>query len=152
MARDQVRKSDSEHLERRPPGRPERGHLEVQVAQIRTGLKAAIGAVVLGTAWQVSTRSSTSATFIASARPLAPESDPTSRKCGVHQSPASATQAAMSSAKSSWIGARGGHWMLGQDRCAGKRLEECDMPSNVNPEIDGDRPGVDGRTPQPAVG
>jgi hypothetical protein len=29
--------------------------------------------------------------------------------------------------------------MLGQDRCAGKRLEESDMPSNVNTQIDGDR-------------
>lgn len=29
--------------------------------------------------------------------------------------------------------------MLGQHRCLGKRLEESDMPSNVNTQIDGDR-------------
>ena len=53
--------------------------------------------------------------------------------------PGLSSVAATSSTKSSWIWARGGHWMLGQDRCAGKRLEESDMPSNVHTQIDGDR-------------
>ena len=29
--------------------------------------------------------------------------------------------------------------MPGLDRSAGKRLEESDVPSNVNPQIEGDR-------------
>jgi hypothetical protein len=29
--------------------------------------------------------------------------------------------------------------MLRLDRCAGKRLEECKMPSDVNAQIEGDR-------------
>jgi hypothetical protein len=40
-----------------------------------------------------------------------------------------------SSAKSSWIRARGSHGMLRLDRSAGKRLEESDMPSHVHVQI-----------------
>jgi hypothetical protein len=47
--------------------------------------------------------------------------------------------AAMSSAKSQWIRARGSHGMLGLDRSAGKRLEESDVPGDVNAQIEGDR-------------
>ena len=47
--------------------------------------------------------------------------------------------AAMSSAKSSWIRAGRGHGMLGQHRCAGKRLEESDVPGDVNAQIEGNR-------------
>jgi hypothetical protein len=47
--------------------------------------------------------------------------------------------AAMSSAKSQWIRARGSHGMLGLDRSAGKRLEETDVPGDVNAQIEGDR-------------
>jgi hypothetical protein len=47
--------------------------------------------------------------------------------------------ATMSSAKSQWIRARGSHGMLGLDRSAGKRLEESDVPGDVNAQIEGDR-------------
>jgi hypothetical protein len=47
--------------------------------------------------------------------------------------------AAMSSAKSQWIRARGSHGMLGLDRSAGKRLEESDVPGDVNAQIEGNR-------------
>jgi hypothetical protein len=47
--------------------------------------------------------------------------------------------AAMSSAKSPWIRAGRGHGMLGLDRPAGKRLEESEMPSDVNAQIEWDR-------------
>ena len=46
--------------------------------------------------------------------------------------------AAMSSAKSQWIRARDSHRMPGLDRSAGKRLEESDMPGDVNAQIEGD--------------
>jgi hypothetical protein len=43
------------------------------------------------------------------------------------------------STKSSWIRVRGSHGMLGEDRSAGKRLEESDVPGDVNAQIRGDR-------------
>jgi hypothetical protein len=46
--------------------------------------------------------------------------------------------AAMSSAKSQWIRARGSHGMLGLDRSAGKRLKESDVSGDVNAQIEGD--------------
>jgi hypothetical protein len=47
--------------------------------------------------------------------------------------------AAMSSAKSPGIRAGRGHGMLGLDRSAGKRLEQSEMPSDVNAQIEWDR-------------